>query len=328
MKKLLISIVILTSWHSLAIAKKKKMAHPKKVSLAKKTETLKAPAITTESAEKPTKISSNTPTATTPPSEQKKERTRWEIDKIMVRVNGNNILKSHLEQPQLGKEGGFYSLEEMIDEELFCQKAVERHLIPTVPDINRQIVNLKIQSGMANMSDDDFEAQLKENGFNMAMYKRQLSRLMAAENLKRVEISEKVVITSQEVEAHYKNNPTFAPARYHLKIAAIPEDKITEYKKLLKTQEITWKDLGWVEKHEIDEQYASVLAMKKGFISKPIKSQEKYHSILLANKEEQRVKTLDECYFAIESQLRNQKRDKLLEKLMCDIKEKATIVTL
>lgn len=334
MKKLLISIVILLSWHSLTTAKttkKKKLAHPKKVSLAKKSNTQKKIPVQKTAAPATTQaLTSTQAVATTQAStpETKQNRKRWEIDKIMVRVNGNNILQSHLEQPQLGKEGGFYTLNEMVEEELLCQKAVERHMVPTPADINRQIVNLKIQSGMPNVSDEEFEKQLKENGFNLPMYKRQLSRLMAAENLKRAEISEKVIVTSQEVEAHYQNNPIFLPARYHLKMAAIPEDKIADYKKLIKAQDITWKDLGWVEKSEVGEQYSSVLAMNKGFVSKPIKSQEKYHSILLADKEEGRVKSLDECYFAIEAQLRNQKREKLLEKLMCDIKEKAVIVNL
>src|ERR1700689_1574659 len=54
------------------------------------------------------------------------------IDKILVRVNiegfkGVNILQSDLEKPRIEKEGGTYTLDEAIMEELMLQKATEKH---------------------------------------------------------------------------------------------------------------------------------------------------------------------------------------------------------
>ncbi len=79
--------------------------------------------------------------------------TRFIVDKIIARVNGVNILQSSLEQPRIANEGGLYSLEEAITEELFVQKAIENHFLPTTLDVERQIVSFKMANDMADISD-------------------------------------------------------------------------------------------------------------------------------------------------------------------------------
>ena len=179
---------------------------------------------------------------------------RFSIDKIKARVNiegfkGVNILESDLKRPRIEKEGRKYTLDEAIMEQLLYQKAVEKHLLPNAADIERQIVAFKMQNDISNMSDAEFEAQLKESGFTQTSfqksvldeYKEQLARIMAIENLKRAEISEKIIVSSQEVEDYYKKNPTYTKAEYHLKIATIAPQDVENYKDLIASTKLNGK---------------------------------------------------------------------------------------
>lgn len=254
-------------------------------------------------------------------------------DQIVARVNGRNILQSDLETPRIGKAGGKYTLNEAILEELFCQRAAELHMLPSALDVERQLVAFKIQNNLAEMSDAEFEKELKDNGFSIAMYKYQLGRLITVENVRRAEVSEKSLITSQEVEAYYekhKNDPdAFLKEKYHLKVCTISEDKKPENKQdLLTNTDVTWDDLDWIEKKHLKEEFSFVKTMKKGEISEPIQKDGSLEYVVLVDKQERRPKTLDERYGDIELALQEKKRQKIWKKFEKSIREKANIVYL
>ena len=262
-------------------------------------------------------------------SPEQTSSNRWVVDKIVARVNGVNILKSDLEQPRIEKEGGTNSLQELILEELLIQRASEKHLLPTSADIERQIVTFKMQNNITQMSETEFEEQLKESGFTVTMYKNQLGRLLASENVRRAEVSEKIVVTSQEVEDYFKKHPEYTKETYHLKIATLSENEAKRSKKLLAAGKITnWKDLGKIEKEDIDPRYAEVFSMKNGETSTPVKSHEKYLIIHLIDKQPKRLQTLDERYGSIEKMFHQKKRVELLKSFQEDLMSKASIVYL
>lgn len=262
------------------------------------------------------------------PKKQKPSYQRWTIDKIVQRVNGVNILQSDLKTPRITKEGGPYTLDELTREELLVQKAGELHQLPTQADIDRQIVAFKIQNSLADMSDDEFEKQLKEGGFTLASYKNQLTRLIATENVRRIELNERLVITSQEVETFYKKNPVYVEDRYELSLATIPPEKIKTYKDYLLSHQATWYDLGTLEKDEIGTNFSFVTRMKPGTVSKPFKMDGQTKVIKLNAFHKKRLKTLDERYIEIEQELQEKKRLQYVQEIDQELRKKATIVNL
>ncbi len=253
---------------------------------------------------------------------------RWVIDKIVRRVNGANILQSDLALARIAKEGGRYTLEELTMEELLIQKAAELHMLPTAADIERQLVTFKIQNNLTGMREEEFEEQLRESGFSLATYKTQLGRLIASENVRRIELSERLVITSQEVERYYHDNPSYLPEAYHLSICTIPADKIKNFKEFIKSNDASWNDLGMIEKEEIGDNFSFVVAMKPGQISKPFKIDNQRKIIKLLAKQDRRLKTLDECYIQIERELQDNRKSDHLIQLEKELKEKASIIDL
>lgn len=250
----------------------------------------------------------------------------WVIDKVLVRVNGINLKKSVLDEPQIAKDGGKYALKEAIEAELLYQKALEKQLLPSGADVQRQIVSLKMQRGLENMSDEEFGKELKESGFTLSMYKRQLGRLIAAENVKRLEIDDKIVITSQDVEEYYKKNPEYDKEAYNLKVSSLSNDEKDNYKKLIQEDKLTWKSFGWIEKDELDERYSFVSSMKKGDISDPKELKGKFVIVQLVDKKDRKLKPLTNSYPIIERRIREQRRQRYLNDFLKELEIKASIV--
>lgn len=249
------------------------------------------------------------------------------VDKILKRLNGVNVLKSDLEQPRIGKEGGKYSLDEHETEELLFQYAAEKHMLPTATDIERQIVAFKIQNNLKDMTDQEFEDELKVAGFTMDSYKNQMGRMLAVENVKHTEISEKIVVTSQEVEAYHKENPTYTKEEYKIQLATVPEEVVKSGEDV-PLKDLAWENLGWVEKKDLGKDFKFIFSMKKGDVSKPQKINGKLQIVKLDDKKERRLKTLNEQYGENERTLQLKKKSKAVGSLEKELRDKAVIVTL
>jgi parvulin-like peptidyl-prolyl isomerase len=273
--------------------------------------------------------------ATQAPSDDKPDTNdvntpnRFLIDKIVARVNGTNILQSDLDQPRISKEGSTYSLNEAIIEEVLYQRASEMHMLPTNTDIERQLVAFKIQNNMADISDKEFELLLKQSGFTINTYKNQLGRLYATENVRRAEVSEKIVVTSQEVETYHKAHPTYSKDEFLLMTATLTADQLEQKDTLIAENKIAWDDLGWIEKEDIGKKFEIVFSMQKGDISNPIKiDEDTYQIVKLADKKDRHLKTLNESYGEIERKLQDERKDTYLKTFEDEIKANATIVYL
>jgi parvulin-like peptidyl-prolyl isomerase len=254
---------------------------------------------------------------------------RWIVNKIVARVNGGNILQSDLELPQISKEGEKYTLKEIVMDTLYYQQAAKKHLLPTAQDIERQIVSFKISNNLAGTTDEEFEQQLKESGFTLEQYKKQLARIFSVENVKKAETSEKTVVTSQDVEDFYKKNISYTKETYHLKIAYLNAEEKADYKRLVEKGKIKWKDLSWVNKKDLDIEYADALKnMNPKQISMPIKIDSKYVLLKILDKKNSRIKTLRERYGKIEKKLHMKKRKKYLKIFEKNLIEKASIAFL
>lgn len=257
-----------------------------------------------------------------------KEQPRKLINKIVVRVNGVNILTSDLEKPRLAKNGKPFTLDEAIFDELLYLRAAELKMLPSDIDIEHQITNFKVQNGLDQLSDEEFEEELKEGGMDLKEYKRQYGRLIAVENIKRTETSEKLMVTSQEVERSYDKNPPVQQEAYHLKTCVLPQGQHEKSKELVAQNKVEWEDLGFIETAKISKDFSIVFAMKTGDLSEPLKMGDHYELISVVEKREQRKKTLQESYQEIERKLQDEKRDRCLKDLERDLKAKASIVYL
>lgn len=248
-------------------------------------------------------------------------RDRWTIDKIVARVNGSNVLKSDLEIPQIFRRGGVYTLEEYIVEEVFVQRAIEMHVTPSELDVERQIVVFRKQNELDKLSDVEFDKWLQEIGLTAKNFKDQWFRLLAVGNVRRAEVGEKVFISSQEVKKYYETHPAYVKEAYKLQLAHPKDEKCD-------TKTLGWEDLGWVNKVDLDKNFAFVVSMQKGDISKPLKTEHGYEIVKVVDKRMPRLKTLKERYIEIEKKLHKQKEEQYLKEIEKNLREKASVIYL
>jgi parvulin-like peptidyl-prolyl isomerase len=254
------------------------------------------------------------------------------MDKIVARVNGTNILKSDLEQPRIEKNGQPYSLDELIDDELLFQKSAERKLLPTGLDVEKYITSWKTMNNYAQMTDDQFADRLKTEGLSLKRYKSQLARVLAVRNLKQLEVSERILISSREVEEYHKDNKEYADEKFLLQTAIVTFDEIEDEEKveeeITKKKNIKWIDSDWIEKSDLADSMSFVHHMETGAVAKPIKMELGYQLVKLVDKKDRHIKTLEENYVEIERKLQDGKQEKFEEEFTQELRSKSSIVYL
>lgn len=248
-------------------------------------------------------------------TEKKSSSKRTIVNRVVAFVDGTKILQSDLEMPRIARDGGKYELDDLIFELAMVKKASERHVLPLEADVDRQVVAFKIQNNLGDISDSDFETYLKPYGFTTRLYKEQIGCLLAVENLKRMEIADKIVITSQEVEARFNSDPKYSPEEYHLKM--IPIKKKTDN---------DFIDLGWIKREELDKKFHFVFKMKKGEVSEsPVKINEKEYFVEVVDKKERKKITLSERYGEIERALVKEQMDKEMKNFKGKLMSETTV---
>jgi hypothetical protein len=246
------------------------------------------------------------------------------VDEIVARVNGVNILRSDLRIPRITKDGSPFTLDEAINEELFYQIACKRNILPKEADIDRQIVAFKMHHNLVSLSDEAFDKELREGtGISLKEYRLQLGRWFAVDNIKRVEINEKIVVTAQEVEEYYAKNPEYSQERFKLAVATINPNKDEAI-----TDGLVWDNLGWIEKDNLKASFQIVESLKPGEVSEPMRSDDgkTLQRLKLLKHEPSALKTLDERYSAIEKILQDERKIVASDSLEKDIRAKAVIV--
>lgn len=250
------------------------------------------------------------------------------VDEIKVRVNGVNITKQFLEKPQAVMGGQGLSLEAAINNELLFQKASERQLLATTAEVNKQITNLKINNGIAHLSDEELEKELESEGLSFNEYKTQMGRFIAIERLKGAEFNERIVVTSQDVKDYYNKNASWSEEKYLLKICELKDDSVDENGNLIKKDNLKWDDLGWIKKDDLSSSMSFVSGMKKGETCKPVKIGDSYQLVEVVDRSEKFLRSLDDRYNEIETLLQEEKRAKFGEEFEKELRADASIVYL
>ena len=250
------------------------------------------------------------------------------VDEIKVRVNGVNITKQFLEKPQAVMGGQGLSLEAAINNELLFQRASERKLLATTAEVNKQITNLKINNGIAHLSDEELEKELLEEGLSFNEYKSQMGRFIAIERLKGAEFNERVVVTSQDIKDYYNKNQSWSEEKYLLKICELQDDSVNENGNLIKKDNLKWDDLGWIKKDDLSSSMSFVSGMKKGQTCKPIKIGGSYQLVEVVDRSEKFLRSLDDRYNEIELMLQEEKRASFGIEFEKELRSDASIVYL
>ena len=144
------------------------------------------------------------------------------IEQVLVKVNGEIITKSDLEQRQIGalrqKNPNFRpendealkkALEdvtpnvivEAVDELLLVQRGKELGYTMSNEQFNGIVENIKKENKIE--SNEQLQAALKQEGMSMADLRRQLERTMLVQRVQQTEVMQKLQVTDTELKAYY-----------------------------------------------------------------------------------------------------------------------------
>lgn len=249
-------------------------------------------------------------------------------DRIVARVNGENILLSDLNEPRVDKDGALQSLDEAIAESLLIHKGFENKLNASELDVEKRIVNWKEQIGFGDKPEEAFEQWIKEKvGLTLKRAKRQVRRMLLAQQVSTWLLSDKGFIAPKRVKEYYEKNPAYQEERYNLRSAFVDADDI-ENGAVKEGVELEWVDLGWLDYSALSERMKFIASMAQDEMSKPLANDQGYQIIKLLDREKKRLKTFEEREVEITKLLESREIEKAEQVLINQLKDKASIVYL
>lgn len=107
-------------------------------------------------------------------------------------------------------------LNQLIDQKLIEQIAAKSELTVEEKDIDSSVERIKEEN---RLTDEDFREALQAQGLTMDSFRKKMRSQILASRLETLEVKRKIVITKEEVKAHYEANaPKYAgEVKYHLR---------------------------------------------------------------------------------------------------------------
>jgi peptidyl-prolyl cis-trans isomerase SurA len=147
------------------------------------------------------------------------------IEQVLVKVNGDIITKTDLEQRQIAalrqRQPGLRPdnqaalqkalaeitpevIVDAVDELLIAQRGRELGYTMTTDRFNSIVENIKKENKIE--SDEQFQAALKQEGMTLADLRKQLERTMMIQQVQQTEVMGKIQVTDPEMRTYYEAN--------------------------------------------------------------------------------------------------------------------------
>ena len=264
------------------------------------------------------------------------------IDRVVAVVNGDAIMMSELQEAIVlarrdgrtepeGPDFEMAMLNRLIDHRLQVQEAKRDKIEVSDDDVRGAIDDIVKRNGGDR---EKFEAQLLAQGVTWDALRREIRDQILASRVRGRRVVRRSTITETEVDQYLtQNRDKFeAGLKYHAFHLAITVDTPgsaaawdqakreidaiavalaggADFAELARTRakDPAGGDLGWLARGELDEVFEKqLLALQKGQVTAPIKSDAAYHLLQLADREELTSERLADA--------RQQVRDLLLQK--------------
>lgn len=193
----------------------------------------------------------------------------------------------------------------LIDEKLIRQIAKESGIRVTDADVDNAIENLRLQN---NMTEEQFEQALAQQGFTEAQYRSDLKRQLLRLKVMNQRVRARVNVTEEEVRARYEERARETGGEIRLdvshimipvedgstatEVASIRADadaireELTPENFEAKAVELGGGELGWVSPGDLPPELGqSLVRLQAGEISSPIRGNTGFHIFFVRDRE-------------------------------------------
>jgi peptidyl-prolyl cis-trans isomerase C len=280
--------------------------------------------------------------------------TQDDFDKEMARVrsqfarSGRSLRESQL--PDIKNR----VLETLINRELLYQESQNKGIKVEDAEVNQQVDILKKRFP----KEDEFKAALLEMKISEAELKSQIRKGMAIQQFVDKDLVQDVKVSQKEVKDFYKNNPDMFKQSEQVKASHIlikvdtqadksakdqANKKIKEIQKKLEDGEdfaalakeysegpsnVNGGDLGYFERGRMVKPFEdAAFKLKPGEVSGMVETPFGYHLIKVVDKKPESVVSYENAKERIAQYLEQEKKGKVLERNLEDMRQKAVIKT-
>lgn len=185
----------------------------------------------------------------------------------------------------------------LIDEKLIRQIARDSGIRITEADIDMAVENLRLQN---NLTEEQFQQALKQQGFTEAQYRRDLKRQLLRLKVMNERVRSRVNVTEEEVRARYEERAreTGNEIRFQVSHVLIPVEEsasATEVSAVrqradairgeltpenfgARAEELGGGELGWISPSDLPEELRQAISrLRAGEISTPIRGRTGFH---------------------------------------------------
>jgi len=302
----------------------------------------------------------------------KRDRKVYVVDRVVAVVNDSVVLASELDVrllPLVGDVEGISDpeerrrrldklrgqmLDDMVNEELIVQAAVEARIEVEVADVNSALDEIKKQN---KLTDAQFAEALTAQGYTLATYKndlrRQLTRYKAVNQL----VRSRVNITDEDIRARYdalvRRSESVSAVRLSHILIEVPEKATDAQVAAAKERAAeaitrvrggedfaavaaelsdeaatkgTGGELGWFERGALSPEWeAVVFSMEKGETRGPISGPTGLHVFHVVEVKQTEIKSFDELKEQLRAELTRREMEKQTAVWIEELRKKAYI---
>jgi hypothetical protein len=234
------------------------------------------------------------------------------IKAVIMSEEGTEIITlSDVNRPSL--TGAPRTIEDMVFESEVFLQAKKHQILPGDKDIDGYLAGVMQEH---NLTAKQLEEIFAQSGYTMEEGREEFRKMHATNSMIEYKIRSNLIIPKKRVEEYYEQNPEYAQDRYLFEYAAISFDSPFVVQGIINPSlrtEIPWESSFWLSKDEVAEDKLSMLDLAVGEISRPYAGDQGWQLYRLKEKQERRLKTLDERYTEIAALLRKPRYLKLVE---------------
>ena len=228
------------------------------------------------------------------------------------------VTKSELVRP--GLAGSMRSLADIVFERQIYLDALAHKLLVDDDVVDRYLAVVQRQN---NLTSDELRQVFASAGYTFDEGREQFKMMQVVNQMVDYQIRSNLVVPRKDVEAYYEEHPEVEEATYTLQHLVVPfesgiseeeQQQVLEQCVVLSScgREFSWPDAFTVRADDIAPSRDFIKTMSVGEYHGPIKTEMGFEIYHLADKQEERKRTLDERYHEIVEQLREPKFNELI----------------
>ena len=240
------------------------------------------------------------------------------------------LIFTHTDLHRKSINGAEQTADEIIMFGIMYYEALEIYKIPAQDDsITKYVADLKKQH---DLTDEAIKQMFGAAGYTYTEGLEQLKMHRSVDTLLNLKITSRLVVTREEIEAYFTQNPETVQAQYRIQKGFIDKDLCTEdeiYTKL-KTHKlarhIDWSDSYWLDEDEIADNRLFIKDMAEDEIAFVESDGDRYVFIQMLKKSPAHERTLEERYKEIADILRAPLFEKMFSEYKAELLEKYEVI--